>query len=46
MVALTVLANFEDVCRLWAFVARFLDADFVKKERWRYSALNQKTTEV
>lgn len=40
------LANFEDAYRLWAFVALFLDADFVEKERWRYTALNQKTMEV
>ncbi|KAL2527194.1 Pyridoxal phosphate (PLP)-dependent transferases superfamily protein [Abeliophyllum distichum] len=44
--ALTFLTNFEDVYRLWAFVAQFLDADFVEKERWRYTALNQKTIEV
>ncbi|XP_027365790.1 molybdenum cofactor sulfurase-like isoform X1 [Abrus precatorius] len=44
--ALSFLANFEDVFKLWAFVARFLDADFVEKERWRYTALNQKTIEV
>ncbi|KAK7270814.1 hypothetical protein RJT34_26256 [Clitoria ternatea] len=40
------LANFEDAYKLWAFVARFLDADFVEKERWRYTSLNQKTVEV
>ncbi|XP_052177549.1 uncharacterized protein LOC127791601 [Diospyros lotus] len=45
-IALGFLANFEDVYRLWAFVAQFLDADFVEKERWRYTALNQKTVEV
>ncbi|XP_011076260.1 uncharacterized protein LOC105160533 isoform X2 [Sesamum indicum] len=45
-VALTFLANFEDIYRLWAFIAQFLDADFVEKERWRYTALNQKTIEV
>ncbi|XP_045817281.1 molybdenum cofactor sulfurase-like [Trifolium pratense] len=45
-VALGFLANFEDIYRLWCFVARFLDADFVEKERWRYTALNQKTVEV
>ncbi|KAL2324488.1 hypothetical protein Fmac_023546 [Flemingia macrophylla] len=44
--ALSFLANFEDVHKLWTFVARFLDADFVEKERWRYTALNQKTIEV
>ncbi|KAH6783872.1 hypothetical protein C2S52_008831 [Perilla frutescens var. hirtella] len=44
--ALTFLVNFEDVYRLWAFVAQFLDADFVEKERWRYTALNQKTIEL
>lgn len=40
------LTNFEDVYRVWAFVSRFLDADFVEKERWRYTALNQQTVEV
>ena len=45
-VALGFLANFEDIYRLWAFVAQFLDADFVEKERWRYTALNQKIVEV
>ncbi|XP_061361108.1 molybdenum cofactor sulfurase-like isoform X2 [Gastrolobium bilobum] len=44
--ALGFLADFEDIYKLWAFVARFLDADFVEKERWRYTALNQKTIEV
>ena len=44
--ALGFLANFEDVYKLWAFVARFLDADFVEKERWRYIAINQKIVEV
>ncbi|KAL9231049.1 hypothetical protein vseg_006319 [Gypsophila vaccaria] len=37
------LTNFEDVYRVWEFIAKFLDADFVEKERWRYIALNQKT---
>ncbi|KZV57222.1 molybdenum cofactor sulfurase [Dorcoceras hygrometricum] len=44
--ALTFLTNFKDVYMLWAFIARFLDADFVEKEKWRYTALNQKTIEV
>ncbi|OWM75650.1 molybdenum cofactor sulfurase [Punica granatum] len=44
--ALSFLTNFEDVYKLWAFVAQFLDADFVEKERWRYTALNQKMMEV
>ncbi|KAF2313219.1 hypothetical protein GH714_009835 [Hevea brasiliensis] len=44
--ALGFLTNFEDVYRLWAFVSRFLDADFVEKERWRYKALDQKIVEV
>ena len=44
--ALSFLANFEDVYKLWTFVVRFLDADFVEKERWRYTTLNQKTIEV
>ncbi|KAF2311840.1 hypothetical protein GH714_026976 [Hevea brasiliensis] len=45
-VALGFLANFEDTYRLWAFIAQFLDADFVEKAKWRYTALNQKTVEV
>ncbi|XP_047075584.1 uncharacterized protein LOC124685294 [Lolium rigidum] len=44
--SLGFLSNFQDAYRLWAFVAKFLDADFVEKERWRYTALNQKTVEV
>nr|XP_027097094.1 molybdenum cofactor sulfurase-like [Coffea arabica] len=44
--ALSFLANFEDMYRFWAFIAQFLDADFVEKERWRYTALDQKTVEV
>ncbi|KAI6672280.1 hypothetical protein NL676_000186 [Syzygium grande] len=44
--ALSFLSDFEDVYKLWAFVSQFLDADFVEKERWRYTALNQKTIEV
>lgn len=40
------LSNFEDVYSVWKFVSKFLDADFVEKERWRYTALNQKTIEV
>lgn len=45
-VSIGFLNNFEDLYRLWAFVSRFLDADFVEKERWRYMALNQTTVEV
>ncbi|KAJ4956883.1 hypothetical protein NE237_013666 [Protea cynaroides] len=44
--AVGFLANFEDTYRLWAFIAQFLDADFMEKEQWRYTALNQKTIEV
>lgn len=40
------LSNFEDVYMVWNFVSKFLDADFVEKERWRYTALNQKSIEV
>ncbi|GAB2274027.1 hypothetical protein Dimus_008797 [Dionaea muscipula] len=40
------LTNFEDVYRVWVFAARFLDADFVEKERWRYMTLNQMLIEV
>ncbi|XP_043717386.1 molybdenum cofactor sulfurase [Telopea speciosissima] len=44
--AVGFLVNFEDIYRLWGFIAQFLDADFVVKERWRYTTLNQKTIEV
>ncbi|WOL13091.1 hypothetical protein Cni_G21860 [Canna indica] len=44
--SLSFLSNFEDAYRLWSFVAKFLDADFVEKERWRYMALNQKMIEI
>ncbi|KAL8141509.1 hypothetical protein V2J09_014541 [Rumex salicifolius] len=44
--ALGYLADFEDVYRVWVFIAHFLDADFVEKERWRFTALNQKTIEI
>ncbi|OAY65029.1 Molybdenum cofactor sulfurase 1 [Ananas comosus] len=44
--SLGFLTNFEDAYRLWAFIAKFLDADFVEKEKWRYMALNQKMIEV
>ncbi|CAJ1943554.1 unnamed protein product [Sphenostylis stenocarpa] len=44
--ALGLFTNFEDIYKLWAFLSRFLDADFVEKERWRYKALNQNTVEL
>lgn len=44
--SLAFLVNFEDAYRFWAFVAKFLDADFVEKERWRYVALNQRSVEI
>lgn len=40
------IATFADAYKLWAFIAQFLDADFVEKERWRYTALNQTTVEI
>ncbi|CAO2819987.1 unnamed protein product [Amaranthus hypochondriacus] len=43
---ISFLTNFEDMYMLWKFVSKFLDADFVEKERWRYIALNQKSIEV
>ncbi|KAE8677999.1 Detected protein of unknown function [Hibiscus syriacus] len=44
--AVGFMSNFEDIYRLWAFVSRFLDADFLEKEKWRYKAINQKTIEI
>ncbi|KAL4570830.1 hypothetical protein LXL04_026493 [Taraxacum kok-saghyz] len=46
MATVGFLTNFEDVYRVWVFVSRFLDADFVEKERWRYMALNRTTVEM
>ncbi|KAI3501218.1 hypothetical protein L1887_29081 [Cichorium endivia] len=46
MATVGFLTNFDDVYRVWVFVSRFLDADFVEKERWRYMALNRTTVEV
>ncbi|XP_024524193.1 uncharacterized protein LOC9643715 [Selaginella moellendorffii] len=40
-IALSYVSSFEDVYRVWEFVAKFLDADFVNKEVWRYHAINQ-----
>ncbi|KAL3362200.1 hypothetical protein AABB24_014864 [Solanum stoloniferum] len=45
-VSIGMMTNFEDLYKLWSFIARFLDADFVEKEKWRYKALNQTTIEV
>ncbi|KAL4332033.1 hypothetical protein GQ457_07G009550 [Hibiscus cannabinus] len=44
--AVGFLTNFEDIYRLWRFVSRFLDADFLEKEKWRYKAINQNTIEI
>lgn len=44
--SLGFMTNFEDIYRLWSFISRFLDADFVEKERWRYTALDQKMIEI
>ncbi|KAK6947709.1 hypothetical protein RJ641_001182 [Dillenia turbinata] len=44
--SLGFLTNFDDIYRLWAFVSRFLDADYVEKEQWRYMALNQQTVVI
>ncbi|CAA0396196.1 unnamed protein product [Arabidopsis thaliana] len=35
------MTNFEDVFKVWEFVSRFLDADFVEKEKWRMKALDK-----
>ncbi|XP_010536500.1 PREDICTED: molybdenum cofactor sulfurase [Tarenaya hassleriana] len=45
-IALGFLANFEDVYRFWSFVGRFLDSEFVEKERCRYGVLEHKSREV
>ncbi|XP_010439252.1 PREDICTED: uncharacterized protein LOC104722735 [Camelina sativa] len=39
------MTNFEDVFKVWEFVSRFLDADFVEKEKWRKKALEKKTND-
>ncbi|XP_006283352.2 molybdenum cofactor sulfurase [Capsella rubella] len=40
-VSLGFMTNFEDVFKVWEFVSRFLDADFVEKEKWRKKALDK-----
>ncbi|CAA7060140.1 unnamed protein product [Microthlaspi erraticum] len=35
------MTNFDDVFRVWGFVSRFLDADFVEKEKWRMKAMEK-----
>lgn len=45
-VSLNFLNNFEDAYLFWSFIAKFLDADFIEKERWRYFALNQTIVEI
>lgn len=40
-VGLGFMTNFDDVFRVWGFVSRFLDADFVEKEKWRKKALEK-----
>ncbi|KAJ4880826.1 hypothetical protein Rs2_37881 [Raphanus sativus] len=40
-VRLGFMTNFDDVFRVWGFVSRFLDADFVEKEKWRKKALEK-----
>ena len=42
-VALGFVSSFEDVYRLWSFIAKFLDADFVSRETRFYHSLNQET---
>ncbi|KFK39267.1 hypothetical protein AALP_AA3G222200 [Arabis alpina] len=40
-VGLGFMTNFDDVFRVWGFVSRFLDADFVEKEKWRKKAMEK-----
>jgi hypothetical protein len=44
--SLGFLNNFSDVYKLWSFVKKLLDPDFVHKELWHYQALNQETIEI
>ncbi|KAE8661803.1 hydroxymethylglutaryl-CoA synthase [Hibiscus syriacus] len=44
--AVGFLTNFGDVYKVWTFVSRFLDADFLEKETRRYKAINQETVEI
>lgn len=45
-VSVNFLNNFEDTYRLWSFIAKFLDADFIQRERWTYTVLNQTRIEM
>ncbi|KAJ7570974.1 hypothetical protein O6H91_01G143200 [Diphasiastrum complanatum] len=42
--ALGFLSNFEDVYRLWMFVSKFLDPQFVTQEKSKYIVSNQEAT--
>eukprot|EP00250_Pteridium_aquilinum_P034134 c7118_g1_i1 orf=918-3254(+) len=44
--SLGFLNNFSDVYRLWLFISKFLDPDFVSQEQWHYQALNQETISI
>jgi hypothetical protein len=44
--SLGFLNNFSDVYKLWSFVKKLLDPDFVHRELWHYQALNQETIEI
>ncbi|CAM6105347.1 unnamed protein product [Calypogeia fissa] len=41
--AMGFVTGFEDVYKLWSFLAKFLDADYVSEEVWRYHSLNRKS---
>ncbi|KAI5068797.1 hypothetical protein GOP47_0017142 [Adiantum capillus-veneris] len=45
-VSLGFLNNFHDLFRLWLFISKFLDPDFISQELWHYQALNQETIEI
>lgn len=45
-VSLGFLNNFSDVYKLWLFISKFRDPDFVSQELWHYQALNQETIEI
>ncbi|VVB12004.1 unnamed protein product [Arabis nemorensis] len=45
-VGLGFMTSFDDVFRVWGFVSRFLDADFVEKEKWRKKALEKEKKQM
>eukprot|EP00850_Spirogloea_muscicola_P019015 SM000181S03540 [mRNA] locus=s181:72477:78627:- [translate_table: standard] len=45
-VSLGLVTNFDDVYRVWSFIAKFLDASFIHKESVEFQMLNKATFKI